>query len=103
MRIDILTLFPEMCETVLGESIIGRAREKGLVEINCTNIRDFSKDKHRKTDDTPYGGGMGMLMTAQPVTDCYNSFKESLSCNKCVIYMSPKGKILDHNKCTVLT
>lgn len=103
MRFDVMTLFPEMIDNICSQSIIGRAVSSGIINVNTHNIRDFSKDKHRKTDDTPYGGGMGMLMTAQPVTDCYNSFKESLSDNKCVIYMSPKGKILDHNKCVELS
>ena len=71
MRIDILTLFPEMCERVLSESIIGRSRESGLVEINCTNIRDYSKDKHRRVDDATYGGGLGMLMQVDPIYDCF--------------------------------
>ena len=62
MRIDIMTLFPEMCERVLDESIIGRSRDGGLVEINCVNIRDYSTDKHRRVDDTTYGGGTGMIM-----------------------------------------
>ena len=66
MRIDIMTLFPEMCESVLSESIIGRARKNGYVEINCVNIRDFTLDKHNRVDDAPYGGGMGMLMGPQP-------------------------------------
>ena len=64
MRIDIATLFPDMCEAVLCESIIGRAREAGLLEIHCHNIRDYTLDKHRRVDDTPYGGGMGMVMQA---------------------------------------
>ena len=62
MRIDIATLFPEMCGRVLDESIIGRARKAGKIEVNCHNIRDWSNDKHRRVDDTTYGGGMGMLM-----------------------------------------
>ena len=66
MRIDILTLFPDMCESVLSESIIGRARENGFVEINCINIRDYTKDKHNRVDDAPYGGGTGMIMQPQP-------------------------------------
>ena len=69
MRIDILTLFPEMVDGVLSESIIGRARKNGYIEINCINIRDFSKDKHRRVDDYPYGGGTGMVMQAQPIYD----------------------------------
>ena len=62
MRIDILTLFPEMIEAILGESIIGRARKKGLIEINCIQIRDFANNRHRQVDDYPYGGGTGMVM-----------------------------------------
>ena len=69
MRIDIMTLFPEMCESVLSESIIGRARKNGYVEINCVNIRDFTLDKHNRVDDAPYGGGMGMLMARNSRTD----------------------------------
>ena len=65
-KIDIMTLFPEMCETVLNEIIIGRARKAGKVELHCTNIRDFSENKHHKVDDMPYGGGMGMVMAAAP-------------------------------------
>ena len=98
MRIDILTLFPEMCEAVLGESIIGRAREKGLVEINCTNIRDFSKDKHNRVDDAPYGGGMGMVMQTQPIYDCYESLCEKIGKKPRLIYMSPQGQVLTQTK-----
>ena len=98
MRIDILTLFPEMCEAVLGESIIGRARENGLVEINCTNIRDFSKDKHNRVDDAPYGGGMGMVMQTQPIYDCYESLCNKIGKKPKLIYMSPQGRVLTQNK-----
>ena len=81
MRIDILTLFPEMCESVLGESIIGRARKDNLVEINCRQIRDYSADKHKRVDDAPYGGGMGMIMQVQPVYDCYEAlWQKAPSC-----------------------
>ena len=66
MRIDIMTLFPEMCEAVLSESIIGRARANGFVDIRCTNIRDFTQDKHNRVDDYPYGGGAGMVMMGAP-------------------------------------
>ena len=96
-----MTLFPEMCETVLNESIIGRARDGGLIDVECHNIRDFSKDKHRKTDDTPYGGGMGMLMAAPPIYNCYSAVAERIKSeekedfNFRTIYMSPKGKVLD--------
>ena len=98
MRIDILTLFPEMCETVLGESIIGRAREKGLVEINCTNIRDFSQDKHNRVDDAPYGGGMGMVMQTQPIYDCFMNLCEKTGKRPKLIYMSPQGQVLTQAK-----
>ena len=65
MRIDIMTLFPDMCNAVLSESIIGRARQAGKVEINCVDIRNYTLDKHRRVDDKPYGGGMGMIMFAE--------------------------------------
>ena len=98
MRIDIMTLFPEMCETVVSESILGRAREKGLVEINCRNIRKYTLDKHRRVDDAPYGGGSGMVMQAQPVYDCYKSLCEDLGKKPHVIYMSPQGSVLTQKK-----
>lgn len=98
MRIDILTLFPEMCEAVLNESIIGRAREKGIVEINCTNIRDFTTDKHNRVDDAPYGGGMGMVMQNQPIYDCYNALCEKLGKRPKLIFMSPQGSVLTQAK-----
>ena len=77
MRIDIMTLFPDMCRAYLGESVIGRARAAGKVQIECTDIRDFTKDKHRRVDDSPYGGGMGMIMQAQPI---YDSAKSKGTC-----------------------
>lgn len=98
MRIDILTLFPEMCETVLSESIIGRAREDQKVEINCRQIRDYSKDKHRRVDDTPYGGGMGMVMQVQPIYDCYMSLCEEIGKKPHLIFMSPQGKVLTQKR-----
>ena len=93
-----MTLFPEMVKTVLGESIIGRADRAGIIEIYAHNIRDFSKDKHRKTDDTPFGGGVGMVMTCQPIYDCYQNLLEQIpkENKKRVIYMSPKGRIFSH-------
>ena len=98
MRIDILTLFPEMCESVVSESILGRAREKGLVEINCRNIRKYTLDKHRRVDDSPYGGGSGMVMQAQPVYDCYQSLCEDLGKKPHLIYMSPQCSVLTQKK-----
>lgn len=98
MRLDILTLFPEMCEAVLSESIIGRARERDLVEIHCHQIRDFSKDKHKRVDDTPYGGGKGMIMQVQPIYDCFMSVCEEIGERPHLIYMSPAGKTLTQQR-----
>ena len=95
MRIDIATLFPEMCEAVLSTSIIGRARRAGFIEVYCHNIRDFSEDKHQRVDAAPYGGGNGMLMQADPIFKCYEHVCEE-SCSKpFVIYMSPQGAVLN--------
>ncbi|MCM1363953.1 MAG: tRNA (guanosine(37)-N1)-methyltransferase TrmD [Faecalibacterium sp.] len=98
MRIDILTLFSEMCESVLSESIIGRARNNGLVEIHCRQIRDYSTDKHRRVDDSPYGGGMGMIMQVQPIYDCFMSLCDEIGERPHLIYMSPQGKTLTQEK-----
>lgn len=98
MRIDILTLFPEMCETVLSESIIGRAREEKKVQINCRQIRDYSTDKHRRVDDTPYGGGMGMVMQVQPIYDCYTALCKEIGRKPHLIFMSPQGKVLTQKR-----
>lgn len=94
MKFDVLTLFPEVINAVLKESIIGRAQEKGILEINAINIRDFSKNKHKKTDDYPYGGGGGMIMTAQPIFDAYLSIVKDLDYKPKVIYLSPQGRVL---------
>ncbi len=94
MKFDVLTLFPEMFE-ILNQSIIGKAIEKKLIDINLINIRDFSKDKHKKVDDTPYGGGAGMVMKPDVVYDAYKSIKDK---NAKVIYMSPQGKELNQKK-----
>ena len=91
MKFNVLTLFPEMF-SALDESIIGRGKEKGLIDINLINIRDFSKNKHKKVDDTPYGGGAGMVIEPTVVYDAYCSVKEP---NAKVIYMSPQGKTLN--------
>ena len=97
MRIDVATLFPEMCEKILDESIIGRARKKGVITVNCHNIRDFSYDKHRRVDDTPYGGGMGMVMQCEPIYNCFKAVTDGRE-KPYVIYMSPKGKVLNQSK-----
>ena len=98
MRIDILTLFCDMCNSVLSESIIGRARQAGKVEINCIDIRNYTNDKHRRVDDKPYGGGMGMIMQAQPIYDCFNSLCDSLGKRPHLIYMTPQGKTLTQER-----
>ena len=94
-----MTLFPDMVRGVLSESIIGRAQSGGLIEVACHDIREFSKDKHRKVDDTPYGGGVGMVMSCQPIYDCYESIANAIpEGNKTrVIYMSPKGRMFSHS------
>ena len=98
MRFDVMTLFPDMVRGVLSESIIGRAQTAGIIDVKCHNIRDFSTDKHRKTDDTPFGGGVGMVMTCQPILDCYAAVRSELpeGATSRVIYMSPKGAIFNH-------
>ncbi len=94
MKFDVLTLFPEMFSS-LNESIIGKAIGKGLIEVNLTNIRDFSKNKHKKVDDTPYGGGAGMVIRPDVVYDAYSSIKND---DAKVIYLSPQGSLLNQDK-----
>ncbi|MBQ8356369.1 MAG: tRNA (guanosine(37)-N1)-methyltransferase TrmD [Clostridia bacterium] len=100
MRFDIMTLFPDLVNTVLGESIIGRAQKSGAIEVRAHNIRDYSKDKHRRVDDTPYGGGKGMLMMAPPIYDCYESIVNAYgqAASRHVVYMSPRGPVLNQKK-----
>ena len=98
MRIDILPLFPEMCETVMAESIIGRARKRGAVQVCCHQIRDFAYDKHNRVDDTLFGGGMGMLMMAEPIALCMDDLVEQLGKKPHVLYMSPQGSVLSQEK-----
>ncbi len=103
MRIDIMTLFPEMCERVLDESIIGRARKAGKVELGCIDIRNFAGNKHNKVDDMPYGGGMGMVMAAAPIYDCYKSLYAEGEEKPHLIYLSPKGKTLTQKRVVELS
>jgi len=96
MRIDVLTLFPRMFEGPLGESIIGKAREKGLLEINVSNFRDYSDNKHQTVDDYPYGGGAGMLLKVQPVYDNIKAIEAAApKTKKRVILLDPAGKPFD--------
>lgn len=98
MRIDIATLFTEMCDSVLHESIVGRGIKNGFIEIYTHDIRSYTEDKHRRVDEKPYGGGTGMLMQAQPVFDCISAIKAQRSGNPRIIYMSPQGKTLTQEK-----
>jgi tRNA (guanine37-N1)-methyltransferase len=103
MRIDIMTLFPDMCSAVTHESIIGRAIAAGIVEINCVDIRRYTENKHGKVDDAPYGGGMGMVMAPQPIYDCFEDICRSRGGRPHLIYMSPKGKTLTQQRAAELS
>ncbi|MBP5289259.1 MAG: tRNA (guanosine(37)-N1)-methyltransferase TrmD [Clostridia bacterium] len=98
MRFDILTLFPEMVDAILSESIVGRARAAGILDIRCHNIRDYSKDRLRRVDDTPYGGGKGMLMKPDVVVDCFETVTADATEKPHTVYLSPKGKVFDQAK-----
>ena len=95
MKINVLTLFPEMFTAVTESSIVVKAAGKGILDINLINIRDFSKDRHNKADDTPYGGGVGMVMFCQPIFDALRSIGAE---EKKIIYMSPRGSVLNQGK-----
>ncbi len=98
MRIDVATLFPEMCEAVLSESILGRARKNGALTVQCWNIRDYTLDKHRRVDDVPYGGGRGMVMQADPIYRCYEAVQAEAGTQPRRIYLSPKGSVLTQQR-----
>ena len=98
MKIDLLTLFPEMCEAVLSESIVGRARAKGVLDIRCRQIRDYTLNKQKQVDDYPYGGGRGLVMNAQPIADCFRAVCRERHCRPHLIYMSPQGAVLTQKR-----
>ncbi|MDD4413198.1 MAG: tRNA (guanosine(37)-N1)-methyltransferase TrmD [Oscillospiraceae bacterium] len=98
MRFDLLTLFPEMCEGVFNESILGRAQNKGAIEVHTHQIRDYTLNKQRQVDDAPYGGGMGMVMNAQPIADCFRAVCEQLGRRPHFVYMSPQGAVLTQHR-----
>lgn len=98
MDFRVLTLFPDSLEAIFSSSIIGRAREKGIISVTCTDIRDYTLDKHRKVDDAPYGGGYGMIMMCQPAVDCIRAVKKTCTGRTRVIYMSPQGALFDQKK-----
>lgn len=102
MKFDVMTLFPEMIDFITGESIIGRAKEKGIIDVNTFNIRDYSQDKHKRVDDYPYGGGPGMIMQCQPIYDCYTDIIRGGS-KPHTIYMSPKGAVLTQKRALELS
>ena len=103
MRFDLMTLFPEMCERVLGESILGRAQDKGAIEVHTHQIRDYTLNKQKQVDDYPYGGGMGMVMYAQPIADCFRAVCEQAGTRPHLIYMSPQGAVLTQQKARELS
>ena len=103
MRFDILTLFPDMCDTVLHESIIGRAVNKGILDIHCHQIRDYTLNKQKQVDDYPYGGGQGLIMNAQPIADCFRAVCEQTGNRPHLIYMSPQGKSLTQQRAVELS
>ncbi len=103
MRFDVITLFPDMIENVLGESIIGRAMKSGAIELFTHQLRDYSRDKHRRVDDTPYGGGRGMLISPEPVCDCHAAVWRCASDMKTrTVYMSPQGGVFNQKKAEML-
>lgn len=98
MRIDLMTLFPDMCDTVLRTSILGRARENGLLAVHCHDIRDYTTDRHRRVDDYPYGGGKGMLMQADPIARCFDAVCREAGARPHLIYLSPQGRTLTQQR-----
>ncbi len=102
MRIDILTLFPSLCDQVASQSILGRAAEKGLVQVVCHNIRDYTLSKHRRVDDYPYGGGRGMVMQAEPIARCFADICRETGKRPHLIYLSPQGAVLTQQKAVAL-
>src|SRR6056300_865510 len=102
MRIDILTVVPDLLEGPFNHSILKRAKEKGLAEIHLHNIRDYSTDKHKNVDDYQYGGGAGMVMSIQPIADCIEKLKKERDYDE-IIYMTPDGEILEQVTCNALS
>jgi tRNA (guanine37-N1)-methyltransferase len=97
MRVDVVTLFPELVEQVTGCGVVGRAAERGLLELHCWNPRDYTRDKHRTVDDRPYGGGPGMLMKVQPLQDAITAVREHSGAAR-LVHLSPQGKLLTQKK-----
>lgn len=102
MRIDLLTLFPDMCRAVLDESILGRAQNKGVLDIHCHQIRDYTLNKQKQVDDYPYGGGQGLVMNAQPIADCFRAVCAAAGSRPHFVYMSPQGAVLTQRRAAEL-
>ena len=98
MHYEILTLFPDMLDNYFNTSIIGRARAKGIFTLNTNDIRAYTKDKHRRVDDSPYGGGFGLVMACQPIVDCIRAVKSNLKGSVRTIYFSPQGSLFTQQK-----
>jgi tRNA (guanine37-N1)-methyltransferase len=103
MIFDVMTLFPELINTITNESIIGRAKAKGIITVNAVDIRDYTKDKHRRVDDYPYGGGYGMVMQCQPIYDCFADITKDCAEKPHTVYMSPKGTVLTQKRAMELS
>jgi tRNA (guanine37-N1)-methyltransferase len=103
LRFDIATLFPEICISVLSQSVIGRAVKAGVIEIYCHQIRDYADDKHRRVDDAPYGGGKGMVMKAEPLYRCFTETTKPFAQKPHVICMSPAGAVLTQKRAVELS
>ena len=103
MIFDVMTLFPELINAITSESIIGRAKAKGIITVNAVDIRDYTKDKHRRVDDYPYGGGYGMVMQCQPIYDCFADITKDCAEKPHTIYMSPKGTVLTQKRAMELS
>ncbi|MDR0530494.1 MAG: tRNA (guanosine(37)-N1)-methyltransferase TrmD [Oscillospiraceae bacterium] len=103
MRIEILTIFPEVCEAVLSHSMVGRARRQGLVQIGTRDIRAYTNNKHRRVDDAPYGGGFGLIMQCQPIADAFRALCEEWGGRPHLIYLSPQGKTLTQRRAAELS
>ena len=103
MIFDVMTLFPQIIDCITDESIIGRAKAKGIIKVNAVNIRDYTQDKHRRVDDYPYGGGFGMVMQCQPIYDCFKDITRGCTAKPHTVYMSPKGKVLTQKRALELS
>ncbi len=103
MRIDLMTLFPDMCRAVLDESILGRAQKKGVLEVHCHQIREYTTNRQMQVDDYPYGGGQGLVMYAQPIADCFRAVCDEAGCRPHLVYMSPQGAVLTQKRAKELS